>query len=174
MIKKTILTLGILLLASSCVSKKVYNELEIQLENLQKDHATLTDENANLQNTKTALEFEKEKLTTELNDTKTELEKLNAEYVAAQNKHKLLQDAYTALEKNSGEALQTNLKKNQALLAELDTKSKALAIEKERLSKNAQRLQELENLIAAKETAMKKLKETLTKALNNLDRKSVV
>jgi chemotaxis protein MotB len=45
-------------------------------------------------------------------------------------------------------------------------KGKALALEQERLSK-VHRLQELEDLIAAKEASMKKLKETLSKALNS-------
>ena len=173
MIKKTFLGLTLLLLASSCVSKKIYNELENKLANLQKEHADLTNENGELQKAKTQLESDKEGLTSELNKTKSDLEKLKADYVAAQNKYKVLQDAYAALEKNSGEALQTNLKKNNELLAELDAKSKALAIEKERLNKNAQRLQELEDLIAAKEAAMKKLKDTLSKALNGFEGKGL-
>ncbi|MGL4383720.1 MAG: OmpA family protein, partial [Flavobacterium sp.] len=154
-------------------SKKIYNELENKLANLQKEHADLTNENGELQKAKTQLESEKEGLTSELNKTKSDLEKLKADYAAAQNKYKVLQDAYAALEKNSGEALQTNLKKNNELLAELDAKSKALAIEKERLSKSAQRLQELEDLIAAKEAAMKKLKDTLSKALNGFEGKGL-
>ena len=155
------------------MSKKIYNELENKLANLQKEHADLTNENGELQKAKTQLESEKEGLTAELNKTKSDLEKLKADYAAAQNKYKVLQDAYAALEKNSGEALQTNLKKNHELLAELDAKSKALAIEKERLSKSAQRLQELEDLIAAKEAAMKKLKDTLSKALNGFEGKGL-
>ena len=155
------------------MSKKIYNELENKLANLQKEHADLTNENGELQKAKTQLESEKEGLTSELNKTKSDLEKLKADYAAAQNKYKVLQDAYAALEKNSGEALQTNLKKNHELLAELDAKSKALAIEKERLSKSAQRLQELEDLIAAKEAAMKKLKDTLSKALNGFEGKGL-
>lgn len=155
------------------MSKKIYNELENKLANLQKEQADLTNENEELQKAKTQLESEKEKLTTDLNKTKSDLEKLKADYTAAINKYKVLQDSYAALEKNSGEALQTNLKKNHELLAELDAKSKALAIEKERLSKSAQRLQELEDLIAAKEAAMKKLKDTLSKALNGFEGKGL-
>lgn len=173
MIKKSLLGIAILLLTSSCVTKKIYNELENKLANLQKEHATLTDENGELQKAKTQLESEKEGLTSELNKTKSDLEKLKADYAAAQNKYKVLQDSYAALEKNSGEALQANMKKNHDLLAELDTKSKALAIEKERLSKSAKRLQELEDLIAAKEAAMMKLKETLSKALNGFEGKGL-
>jgi chemotaxis protein MotB len=44
--------------------------------------------------------------------------------------------------------------------------------EQERLSK-VHRLQELEDLIAAKEASMKKLKETLSKALNSFERKRI-
>jgi chemotaxis protein MotB len=73
----------------------------------------------------------------------------------------LLQES-TCLSKNSGEALQANMNKNRDLLSQLDAKP-ALAIEQERLSK-VQRLQELENLIAAKEATMRKLKKTLSNA----------
>ena len=85
----------------------------------------------------------------------------------------LLQESYKALEKNSNEALQANMGKNRDLLAQLDAKGKALAIEQERLNKSSQRLQEMESLIAAKEAAMKKLKETLSKALNSFEGKGL-
>jgi chemotaxis protein MotB len=42
------------------------------------------------------------------------------------------------MEKNSNEALQSNMSKNRDLLSQLDAKGKALAIEQERLSKSAQ------------------------------------
>ena len=84
-----------------------------------------------------------------------------------------LQDSYAALEKNSNEALQSNMKKNRELLEQLEAKEKALALEQERLNKNAQRLQELEKMIAAKEASMKKLKETLSKALKGFEGKGL-
>lgn len=173
MLKKTILFLALTVLTSSCVTKKIYNELENKLTQLQKEHAALTDENSELEKAKKQVESEKESLGKELTQSQSELEKLQADFASTQKKFKVLQDAYVALEKNSGEALQSNLKKNQALLAELDAKSKALAIEKERLSKSAQRLQELEDLIASKEAAMKDLKETLSKALNGFEGKGL-
>jgi chemotaxis protein MotB len=58
------------------------------------------------------------------------------------------------------------------LLSQLDAKG-GLAIEQERLNKSAQRLQELESLIAAKEATMKKLKETLSNALNSFEGKGL-
>ena len=85
-----------------------------------------------------------------------------------------------ALEKNSDEALQANMKKNRELLAQLDAKEKALAAEQERLNKlqadlkdRSQRVDELEGLISAKEENMRKLKETLSKALNSFEGKGL-
>ncbi len=65
------------------------------------------------------------------------------------------------------------MKKNRDLLEQLEAKGKALAVEQERLNKSAQRLQELEDLIAAKEASMKKLKETLSKALKGFEGKGL-
>jgi chemotaxis protein MotB len=48
-----------------------------------------------------------------------------------------------------------------------------LADEQARLDKTASRLKELEDMIAAKEAAMKKLKETLSKALNGFEGKGL-
>jgi chemotaxis protein MotB len=50
------------------------------------------------------------------------------------------------------------MNKNRDLLSQLDAKAKALAIEQERLSKVHNDYKELENLIAAKEATMRKLK----------------
>src|SRR5690606_25356137 len=73
------------------------------------------------------------------------------------------------LEDNSNSALEANMKKNRDLLAQLEAKEKALAEEQARLDASSRRLNELENLIAAKDAGMKKLKETLSKALNSFE-----
>jgi chemotaxis protein MotB len=84
------------------------------------------------------------------------------------------------LEKNSNEALQSNMDKNRQLLGQLDDKEKALTAEQNRLNKvkndletSSQRLQELESLMAAKDANMKKLKETLSSALNSFEGKGL-
>jgi chemotaxis protein MotB len=91
-----------------------------------------------------------------------------------------LKASYDALEKNSSEALESNMSKNRELLAKLEAKEKALAAEQDRLNKmksvlqaSSQRLNELEGLIAAKEASMKNLKETLSKALNAFEGKGL-
>lgn len=173
MIKKVSIGLVVLALSTSCVSKKIYNDLESKYTDSKKENRSLADENADLLKTKNQLELDRDGLKTDLSKSKSELDKLKADYAAAQNKFKVLQDSYAALEKNSGDALQSNMKKNRDLLEQLDEKGKALAIEQERLSKSAQRLQELEDLIAAKEASMKKLKETLSNALNSFEGKGL-
>ena len=153
--------------------KKIYNDLENKFADLKKENRGITDENADLVKAKNQLELDRDGLKTDLGKANAELSKLKADYAAAQNKFKVLEDSYTALEKNSSDALQSNMKKNRDLLEQLDERGKALALEQDRLSKNAQRLQELENLIAAKEASMKKLKETLSNALNGFEGKGL-
>jgi chemotaxis protein MotB len=119
------------------------------------------------------LETDKVALQSKLDETKGNLAKVLADYEAAKNKMKVMQDSYAALEKNSNEALEANMKKNRELLAQLDAKAKALASEQEKLNASSQRLKELEDLIAAKEASMKKLKETLSKALNSFEGKGL-
>ena len=173
MIKRVSIGLLVLALSTSCVSKKIYNDLESKFTDLKKENRSLADENADLLKAKNQLELDRDGLKTDLSKSKAELEKLKADYAAAQNKFRVLQDSYAALEKNSGDALQSNMKKNRDLLEQLDEKGKVLALEQDRLSKSAQRLQELEDLIAAKEASMKKLKETLSKALNSFEGKGL-
>jgi chemotaxis protein MotB len=173
MIKKISLGLLIVALSTSCVSKKIYNDLENRFTDLKKENRTLADENSDLLQAKNQLELDQDALKSDLNKVKSERDKWLADYGALNNKMDVMQESYKALEKNSNDALQSNMSKNRDLLSQLDAKGKALAIEQERLNKSAQRLQELESLIAAKEATMKKLKETLSNALNSFEGKGL-
>jgi len=173
MIKKISLGLLVLALTTSCVSKKIYSDLENKYTDLKKENRSLSDENADLLKAKNKLELDRDALKDDLSKLKSERDKLTADQKALKEKMALLQDSYNALEKNSNESLQANLKKNRDLLAELEAKGKALSIEQERLNKNTQRLKELEDMIAAKEATMRKLKETLSKALNGFEGKGL-
>jgi len=173
MTKKISLALVILALTTSCVSKKIYNDLEAKYTELKKENRTLADENAELLAAKNQLEIDKETLTKDLATVKSERDQWLSDYTAANNKFNTLQASYKALEKNSNEALESNMKKNRELLEELEAKGKALALEQERLNSNSKRLQELESMIAEKEASMKKLKETLSKALNSFEGKGL-
>jgi chemotaxis protein MotB len=173
MIKRVSIGLLLLALTTSCVSKKIYNDLESKYADLKKENRSMADENADLLKAKNQLELDGATLKSTLEKAKSDYAKLKSDYEASQNKLKVLQDSYAALEKNSNDALQSNMKKNRDLLDQLEDKAHALALEQERLSKSAKRLQELEDLIAAKEASMQKLKETLSKALNSFEGKGL-
>lgn len=173
MIKKVSIGLLVMALSTSCVSKKIYNDLESKYTDLKKENRSLADDNSALVKAKNQLELDRDGLKMDVSNAAAALAKAKAEYAAAQAQLKALQSSYNALEKNSDDALQSNMKKNRELLNQLDEKGKALALEQERLSKSAQRLQELEDLIAEKEASMKKLKETLSKALNSFEGKGL-
>ena len=173
MIKRISLGLLIIALSASCVSKKIYNDLESKYADLKRENRSISDENEDLLKSKSQLELDQIALNKELAKLKFEREKLQADYMASNKKLDVLKDSYTALEKNSSESLKANMAKNRDLLEQLGAKEKALALEQEQLNKNNQRLQELEALIAAKEESMRKLKETLSKALNSFEGKGL-
>jgi len=180
MIRKISVFLVVAILTTSCVSKKVYNDLESKYAALKKEQRQLEDQNEDLTKAKNKLDTDLKANQEELARIKAERDKLQNELATASNNLKTLTASYAALEKNSDEALQANMKKNRELLAQLDAKEKALAAEQERLNKlqsdlqdRSQRINELESMIASKEENMKRLKETLSKALNSFEGKGL-
>ena len=173
---------GILLMSvlTSCVSKKVYTDLEDKHTALKKEARQLSDDNDTLSAANNQYELENATLQKSLADCTIERDKLKSQLQSAENNLKNLQTSYAALEKNSDDALQSNMSKNRELLAELETKGKKLTAEQDRLNKlksdllaSSNRLAELESIMAAKDAAMNKLKETLSKALNNFEGKGL-
>ena len=180
MIRKIALAIVVLSLTTSCVSKKIYQDLENKYADLKKEHNALSDENGVLKASKNQLEIDKTNLQTELDKTKAERDKLASDYAATKKSLDNLKDSYAALEKDSNEALESNINKNRQLLAELEAKQKALTAEQDRLTKlkkdleaSSTRLAELEKIMADKDAAMKKLKETLTKSLKAFEGKGL-
>lgn len=180
MIRKIALACVVLSLTTSCVSKKIYQDLENKYADLKKEHNALSDENTTLKTDKNQLETDKNKLQIELDKVKAERDKLAADYAATKKNLDNLKSSYAALEKDSNDALDANIKKNRELLAQLEAKEKALAAEQERLNKlkkdleaSSSRLADLEKMIADKEALMNKLKETLSKSLKAFEGKGL-
>jgi chemotaxis protein MotB len=180
MIKRIVLGVVALTIMSSCVSKKIYNDLENKYTDLKKENRSLADEVDELHKANAEFDSVNKSLMAELSKLKADRDKLQADCTATTNNLKALQESYAALEKNSNDALETNMNKNRELLAQLEAKEKALAAEQDRLNKlrdelasSTQRLNELESMIAAKDAAMKKLKDTLSKALNAFEGKGL-
>lgn len=180
MIKRASIGLLALALMTSCVSKKVYTDLENKYAELKKENRTLSDENTALAQERNQLDLQSKELQVQLDRLRSERDKLNADYAATKTNLDKMSSSYGALEKDSSEALSSNQKKNRELLAQLEAKEKALAAEQERLTKlkadlqeRSRRVDELEGMIAAKEESMRKLKETLSKALNSFEGKGL-
>jgi len=180
MIKKvTILALS-LSLFSSCVSKKIYTDLEDKYANLKKEHRQLSDENQSLTDVKNKLENDLDKLQKVYEDAVKERDQLTTELAATKTNLDNLKASYKALEENSSAAIAANSKKNRELLAQLEAKEQALAAESDRLNKiqkelenRSKRVAELENVIATKDAAMTKLKDAISKALTNFEGKGL-
>lgn len=180
MVKRVLTAVMALTLMTSCVSKKVYTDLETKYADLKKENRALADENTNLSQEKNQLDMQSKDLQSQLDKIKAERDKLATDYAAAKTNLDNLKSSYSALEKNSSEALDSNMKKNRELLAELEAKGKALAAEQERLNKlksdlqeRSQRVDELEGMMAAQEANLTKLKETLSRALNSFEGKGL-
>lgn len=180
MIKQLSLIVLLLLTTTSCVSKKIYTELEDKYANLKKENRALSDEVE-------ALSVDKNKLTNDLNslqaaydDAVKERDQLRSDYAATKTNLDNLKASYDALEKNSSAEIAKNAKKNRELLAQLEAKEQALAAENERLEKlkkelesRSQRVAELESVIAAKDANMRALKDAISKALTNFEGKGL-
>jgi chemotaxis protein MotB len=180
MIKKISIGLVLIALSSACVSKKVFNELETKFADLKKENRKTQDLYDSISKSKSQLDSDYSKLKKDYEKTKAERDKLAIDFAAADKNLKTLQASYSALEKNSDESLKENMAKNRELLAQLEAKEKALAAEKERLNKlsadlkkGTDRVNELESIMAAKEAAMKKLKDALSKSLKAFEGKGL-
>lgn len=180
MIKKISILALVFCMFSSCVSKKIYTELEDKYATLKKEHRQLSDENQSLADAKTALENDLDKLNKAYNNAVKERDQLRTEIAATKANLDNLKASYKALEENSSASIAANSKKNRELLAQLEAKEQALAAENERLNNlqkelqnRSQRVAELENVIATKDASMRKLKDAISKALTNFEGKGL-
>lgn len=180
MIKK-ISTLALALtLFSSCVSKKLYTELEDKYADLKMENRNQSEELEKLSKSNNRLHNDLEQLQTAYDKAIAERDKLQSDYSAAESNLANLKASYEALEENSSAAIAANSQKNRELLAQLEAKEQALAAESERLNtlkkeleSRSQRVAELESVIAAKDANMRKLKDAISKALTNFEGKGL-
>ncbi|MEZ4855114.1 MAG: OmpA family protein [Gelidibacter sp.] len=180
MIKKLSLIALTLILTTSCVSKKIYTDLENKYADLKKENRKLSDDNSGLSQSLNQAQNELTKLQKAYDDAIAQRDKLQSDYNATKTNLDNLKQSYDALEKNSSSAIAENSKKNRELLAQLEAKEQALAAENARLEKlkqdladRSQRVAELENVIATKDAAMTKLKNAISKALTNFEGKGL-
>lgn len=180
MIRKILLIALTVSFITSCVSPKVYNELESKYANLKKENKKLSSEYNDLLKSKNEAQNSLNTLQTQYDEAVSQRDKLQSDYNATKNSLDNLKASYDALEKNSSTEIAKNSQKNRELLAQLEAKEQALAVENERLKTLKQELEarsnkvaELENVIAAKDAKMNQLKDAISKALTNFEGKGL-
>ena len=174
MLKKLFLGITMVSLLSSCVSSKIYDDLQNKYDLLKEENKSLLSQlneegnNGNSYSVK-SLQNEVEKL-------KAEKSRLAMDLAASKSSYDRLKDSYDALEANSSTKLTENLELNRNLLTQLEDKEKALALESARLAQlqkeleeRSQRVEELEGIISAKDAQMTALKDAISAALTNFE-----
>lgn len=180
MTKNLILLSLSVLMFSSCVSKKIYTDLENRYAALKKENRELSDEKATLSRSLANAHNELATLQRNYDNLLATRDRLQDELNTTRSSLDNLQASYEALEKNSSSALEQNAQRNRELLAQLEAKEQALAAENARLEalrkdmeSRSQRIAELENIISAKDAAMNRLKNAISEALTNFEGKGL-
>ncbi len=177
---KILLFALIIALSPSCVSKKIYDDLEQKYNRLTHSNSELIDQNE-------ALVVQKNKLQSDLKNLFNEIQELNDrkvglenEYTSAKNRLEQLLASYDALQTESATEINKNAQTIRDLLKELEQKENLLTAESQRLSKlqtelndRTQTIQELEQLIATKEAKMNALKNAVSNALKGFEGKGL-
>lgn len=143
--KKIILAACCIPLLTSCVTRKLYNELDAKYKNCAEELERLTGESSDLKSQSFDLGTKNKSLEAQLEEAITERDRLKV--------------AYDQLEKNSDQAIKAEIARLNNLKEELDGKSSRVA--------------ELENKLAAQDKNLKKLKDSLSKALFEFEGKGL-
>ncbi|RLJ63137.1 chemotaxis protein MotB [Lacinutrix venerupis] len=177
---KIVIAVILLISITSCVSPKVYKNLEDKYAALKKENRSLQDQYDALLNAKNEAENNFNSTKQDYDNAIAEKKQREADYKALVNDHKNLKDSYDALVTNSSSAIAENFQKNRELLAKLEAKEQALTSEnlrleqlKKELEARSTRVAELESVIAAKDAAMTKLKNAISSALTDFEGKGL-
>lgn len=178
--KALIFSFLIVFTLTSCVSKKIYQDLENEFAKLKKECREMEESHDQLKSDKSQLDKEKSNLDKQIAQLNQERQKLNEDLENIQNKINELNQSYSQLEQESSQSKKDSQAKQSELSSKLAEKELLLKAEQDRLFKlkneldqRSNRINELESMIAAKEQSMKALKETMSKALNNFEGKGL-
>jgi chemotaxis protein MotB len=180
MFKKILVLSLIISVSSSCVSSKIYKELDGKYTSLKNDYDSLSTQNEAVINERNSLQNQLDQLQKKYDSLITDRNAMQQELTALHKKYEALNESYSALEQNSSKEIADNIQKNRELLAQLEAKELALAAENDRLLKleadmqeRSQRIAELELLITSKDQAMRDLKNAISSALTAFEGKGL-
>ena len=175
--KKTlVLIVAISLSLSSCVSQKVYDELDHKYKRLFNSNSELIENNESLVAQRNQLQNDLKGLQTSIESLENKKANIQNEYSAAKDRLDKLIASYDALESESASKLTEKANTIRDLLRELEEKEKVLGVEQNHLKQlqaelnaRSETINELESLIAAKEAKMAALRNAVSDALQSFE-----
>jgi len=177
---KIVLLLGLVLSISSCVTQKVYEDLENKYNRLQYSNSELIENNESLVSQRNQLQKDLKNLEGAIQNLNDRKESLENEYVAAKDRLDKLIDSYDALQSESATELTEKANTIRDLLTQLETKESELSQESSRLKNleaelaaRSETINELEELISAKEAKMDALRNAVSNALQSFEGKGL-
>lgn len=180
MLKRIFLGICAALLVASCVSKKVFVDLEDKYNQLLEEKKELLDKNDELLADKNKYDDYLEKLEEKYSNELQSKRALQRETDALRKSYQDLKKTYDLLASKSSSALEANAKENRDLLSQLEEKETKLMEEGARLRKlegelsaRSKKINDLEKLIAQKEAAMQRLKNAVSNALKGFEGKGL-
>lgn len=126
MLKRFIFLSVITLTTTSCVSSKLYKELEGKYNTLKSDYDELSGNNDLEILQKKELEQQLNTLQASFDEVQSERNQLAQEVDALRKKYDNLDAAYTALEQNSSKSIEENAQKNKSFWRNSKPKNKPL------------------------------------------------
>ncbi len=178
--KKVVIILLAVLSLSSCVSKRMYEDLDNKYNRLKNQNSNLVGENDELFSTTKDLENENKNLKSSIDSLSSAKAILQNDVIALAEKKKQLEALYDELSQSSASQLDAKAKEILLLSNQLNEKENDLIAESTRLEKmkvdlasRSERVQQLEDLIVAKEAKMQNLKNAVSNALQNFEGKGL-
>ena len=180
MFRKTALVLVVAGIATSCVSKKVFVDLEDKYNKLNEEKTELLAQNEDLLATKAKNTEALATLKSQQSETFAQKKALEIEKAALKKSYEDLKKTYDLLASKSSSALEKNAEENRELLAQLEDKETKLMQEGARLrtletelSQRSKQIDDLEKVLADKDKAMQQLKNAVSNALKGFEGKGL-
>lgn len=148
-----------LLSFSSCVSTKVFNDLEAR-------YAIVKSERNGFEKSRDSLQQAWDKLDNDLSEVSSYLERSRDSVSMALEQVKQWEEKYVLLKENSEEKIQNSIAQNNALLKEI-------ALRKTELVSRSERVDQLEEMIQNQKQALSELKNRISNALLNFEGKGL-
>lgn len=178
--KIIILILAVSFSLSGCVSQKVYDELDHKYKRLLNSNSELIEDNESLVSQRNQLQTDLQDLQTSIQNLEDKKANLENDYTAEKSRLDALIASYDALESESSQALTEKANTIRDLIRELEAKEKTLGVEQNHLKQlqaeleaRSETIDELEDLIAAKEAKMTSLRNAVSDALKSFEGKGL-